>query len=362
MKIQKVTSFFGQALGTSLKNGSGMSCVGGVELPESFESCSFRQAFELVAGPLGEVEERIRAQARAFDPQVEGYITYVCNKRGKRLRPALTLLAGGATGEVGSRHIDLAVVIELIHVATLVHDDIIDGATMRREQPTANAKWGNAISVLLGDALFAHALRLATGFEDREVCRKIADAAAEVCSGEIIQTQRRFDLKLTVEDYFRIIEMKTAALFGSACELGAVLSEASEEVIQGLRNFGIKLGTAYQIYDDILDLMGREEDSGKTLGTDLKKGKFTLPVLLLLENGRHEEVSFLLLDEASVDLEVLNEILKNSTVISESGKVVQELVNESLESLEVVPPSASRSGLAAIARRVSRLSEELFKS
>ncbi|MGA7905710.1 MAG: polyprenyl synthetase family protein, partial [Terrimicrobiaceae bacterium] len=249
--------------------------------PES--AAAFAQTLELINPHLYSVEERIRAQARAFDPAVEGYVSYVCEKGGKRLRPVLALLAGGASGQITSGHVDLAVIVEMMHVATLVHDDIMDGAELRRDQPTANAKWGSSISVLLGDCLFAHALRLATSFSNNAICRRIADAASEVCSGEIIQTQRRYDLKLSTTDYYRIIEMKTAALFAVACELGAFISEASPTVIGALRNFGLRIGTAYQIYDDCLDFAGTEEETGKTLGTDIRKGKFTLPVLLALQ-------------------------------------------------------------------------------
>src|SRR5581483_12228455 len=194
-----------------------------------------KAAFDLINTQLYSVEERIRQQARAFDPAVEGYIAYACESSGKRLRPALALLAGGATGNINSSHLDLAVVLELIHAATLVHDDIMDGAEKRRGQPTANAKWGNSISVLLGDCLFAHALKLSTSFPDGEVSRRIASAASDVCSGEIIQTQRRFDLKLSIADYYRIIEMKTAALFAAAAELGAYINEASPEVISAMK-------------------------------------------------------------------------------------------------------------------------------
>ena len=250
------------------------------------EGISFAEAFDLINPHLYTVEERIRAQAKAFDPAVEGYISYICGAGGKRLRPALALLAAGATGKITPAHVDLAVILELIHIATLVHDDIIDGAELRRDQPSANAKWGNSISVLLGDVLFAHALKLSTNFSNSDISRRIADAAAEVCSGEIIQTQRRFDLKLTTTDYYRIIEMKTAALFSAACELGAFISEASPTIISGLKAYGTKLGVAYQIYDDILDIAGSEEETGKTLGTDLQKGKFTLPILLLLQSGK----------------------------------------------------------------------------
>jgi hypothetical protein len=142
------------------------------------ESLSFTEAFELINPHLYTVEERIRAQAKSFDPAVEGYVSYICGAGGKRLRPALALLSAGATGKITPGHVDLAVILELIHIATLVHDDIIDGAELRREQSSANAKWGNAISVLLGDVLFAHALRLSTKFSNSDVSRRIADAAA----------------------------------------------------------------------------------------------------------------------------------------------------------------------------------------
>ena len=130
-------------------------------------------------------------------------------------------------------------IVELIHLATLVHDDIMDGAEIRRDQPTANAKWGNTLAVLLGDCLFAHALKLASAFPNSEICRRIADAATEVCSGEIIQTQRRYDLNLSVPEYLRIIEMKTASLFAVAAELGAFISGASPEAITSLKIFGL---------------------------------------------------------------------------------------------------------------------------
>jgi octaprenyl-diphosphate synthase len=242
-----------------------------------------QHAIELINPHLYAVEERIREQARSFDPAIEGYIAYACGSSGKRLRPALALLAGGATGDICPSHVDLAVILEMVHLASLVHDDIMDSADLRREQPTASAKWGNSLAVLLGDCLFAHALKLATGFANIEICRRIAHAAKDVCSGEIIQTQRRYDLNLSVSEYLRIIEMKTAALFAAAGELGALLSGASPDIITALKTYGLKLGTAYQIYDDCLDLAGTEEAAGKTLGSDLRKGKLTLPLLYLLE-------------------------------------------------------------------------------
>ena len=213
---------------------------------------------QLVQPHLQEVETRIIQQAAAFDPDIEGYVTYAVGGRGKRLRPLLALLAGGATGEINSGHVDLAVIVELIHIATLVHDDIMDEAERRRAQPTVNARWGNSLSVLLGDCLFAHALNLSTNFDNADISRAIARAAREICSGEMIQTQRRFDLQLQVEDYLRIVEKKTGSLFAAAAELAALISEADSNVIETFKNFGFQIGTAYQIYDDCLDLAGSD--------------------------------------------------------------------------------------------------------
>ncbi|MEP6603872.1 MAG: polyprenyl synthetase family protein [Spartobacteria bacterium] len=242
---------------------------------------------ELVQPHLQEVDARIVKQAAAFDPAIEGYVSYAIGGRGKRLRPLTALLVGGATGEITSGHVDLAVIVELIHIATLVHDDIMDEADRRRAQPTVNARWGNSLSVLLGDCLFAHALNLSASFDNPAISRAIARTASEVCSGEMIQTQRRFDLQLRVEDYLRIVEMKTGSLFAVAAELAALISGAAKDTIDILRAYGMRIGTAYQIYDDCLDLAGTEAKTGKTLGTDLRKGKFTLPVLNFL-NGASE--------------------------------------------------------------------------
>src|SRR5213594_4421981 len=202
-------------------------------------------------------------------------------------------------------------IVQLIHIATLVHDDVMDEAVRRRAQPTANARWGNSLSVLLGDCLFAHALTLSTNFENADISRAIARTAGTVCSGEMIQTQRRFDLNLTVQDYLRIVEMKTGSLFSTAAELAAVISEAEPNVIETFKNFGVQVGTAYQIYDDCVDLAGNESVTGKTLGTDLRKGKFTLPVLIFLRSAsefERQRCCQLVLEEK---IEDMIELLKN---------------------------------------------------
>ena len=315
-----------------------------------------RAAFELISEPLACVEERIRAQAREFDPAVEIYVAYACESSGKRLRPALTLLSAGATGGIGAQHIDLAVIMELIHAATLVHDDIIDGADLRRSQPTANAKWGNAISVLLGDCMFAHALKLSTHFTQAEIARRIAHASAEVCSGEIIQTQRRFDFGLSVPDYFKIIEMKTAALFAAATELGAMLNESTPETAAALHAYGLKLGTAYQIYDDCLDIAGDESKAGKTLGSDLTKGKLTLPVLLLLQSASEtERARWSQAILSGKEIEALIEATRSSGALQSAIASARTLLREAIEAIEIIPETPFRCGLQDLCKSVDRL-------
>ncbi len=307
--------------------------------------------FEFLRPDLDQVEELIRAQATDFDPAVEPYITYILNTSGKRIRPALTFLAGGATGQIGPDHHKLAVILELIHVATLVHDDIIDGAEIRRQAPTANAKWGDALSVLLGDCLFAHALMLSSEFDEAVLSRKVAMAANRVCSGEIIQTQRRFDMQLTKEDYYDIIAKKTAELFGAAMELGAQLNGQPEEVFSALRDFGMKLGTAYQIYDDCIDLVGEESEYGKTLRTDLNRGKLTLPILNLLEAATEQQrvkLHRLLIQKEPIDIGALANLADYEGAIESAIETGLQMVEEAEDCLSVLPESDHKDALIGI--------------
>ena len=313
---------------------------------------------------LDEVDRRIAAQTAAFDPALEGYVAYAIGGGGKRLRPLVALLSGGATGSLGSGHLNLAVIVELIHLATLVHDDIMDEAERRRSQPTVNARWGNSLSVLLGDVLFAHALNLSTDFDDTHISRTIAQTAMEVCSGEMIQTQRRFDLKLSRDDYFRIIRMKTGSLFACATELGAVISGAPAEETRRLKKFGAKLGTAYQIYDDCLDIAGTEAETGKTLGTDLRKGKLTLPVLTLLESAsvfERERCCALVLEGK---LEEVTALLQNSPAdgaLAAAIETAAELIRDAQDELAPLTTNRYVDSLFGLGEALRELLEQLLR-
>ena len=317
--------------------------------------------FELVKPEIERVEKLLFEQARAFDPSVEGYISYVCNTSGKRIRPALAVLAGGATGGVNDEHRHLSVILEMIHIASLVHDDIMDGAVIRREMPTAAAKWGNALSVLLGDSLFAYALELATEFDDSGVCRRIARASRDVACGEILQTQRRYDFNLSLEDYFRIIEMKTAALFAAATELGAVLNHQGQAITDAMRSYGMKLGSAYQIYDDCIDLVGDEKTIGKTLGTDLAKGKLTLPVLYLLREATEQQRTKLhrmVLKGEPMDTSILAGIADYEGAIERAVQTARQLLIEARADLVGLASSPHKEALDTITRYLDGLLDQ----
>src|SRR6185437_874251 len=220
-----------------------------------------------------------------FDPQIVPYAQYALTGSGKHLRPTLVALAGNSVGKISDAHVTAAVIIEMVHLATLVHDDVMDEAEIRRGQLTLAANWGNEIAVLFGDCLFAQALKLSASFPTPEICRLVAMETNTVCSGDILQTQHRRNFELSQRDYFRVIEMKTAELFALSCELAALLSGATAQQRLALRRFGLAFGTAYQVWDDCVDLFGTEAAAGKSLGTDLAKGKLTLPMLLLWERA-----------------------------------------------------------------------------
>jgi len=317
--------------------------------------------FELVRPKLKLVEAAIREQVHGFDPAIEPYVAYVCNTSGKRIRPALAILVGEAAGGATDDHVKLGVILELIHMATLVHDDIIDGADTRRMVPTANAKWGNALSVLLGDALFSHALTLATDFDSIDICRKVGNAAREVCQGEIIQNQRRFDLTFTKADYFRMIGMKTGALFAAATGLAGRLSGLDPATETSLAAYGMKLGTAYQIYDDCLDLVGNEEVVGKTLRTDLVKGKLTLPILNLLETASEPQrlkLNKRILDQEPLDLPVLLGIAEYEGAIESAVDTALDMLAQSRADLTPLGESTHAAALAQITRFLAGLLEK----
>lgn len=324
-------------------------------LPQMARALDLHNCFLLVQENLVEIGIRIREEARQFDPAIVGYVEYVCENHGKGIRPALALLTAHATGNMKEAHRDMATIVELIHLATLVHDDILDGAHKRRKKMTAYAKWGSEISVLLGDCLFSRALLLCTQLPGTEASRRIAAAAHEVCTGEILQTQRRFDLSLSVAEYLRIVGMKTGALFRISTELAGLLSQSSDDAVKALGRYGDALGVAYQIYDDCLDLVGAEDAAGKTLGTDIARGKLTLPVLYALEDlqgKERDQLSEMILHGTAADRKQLLATLLERGYVSRAVQNLQNCLRKSIPLLDCLPSNDYRTALQTIPEKL----------
>jgi octaprenyl-diphosphate synthase len=267
-----------------------MSPVRSVDSAPADTGHAFASVFGMLKPHLAALDVFLREQISAFEPEIRGMADYCIDTSGKRIRPALVFLAGWRGPErVEPDLVRVAAVVELVHLATLVHDDIMDGAEVRRSRRTAARAYGATAAVLLGDALFAHALNLATQFPTTEVCSAVSESTRRVCSGEIVQTLRRGSVNVSLADYHRIIDLKTAELFRVSCFLGARLAGSSPAYVEAVSRFGRHLGIAYQIYDDLADYFGEEKRIGKTLGTDLLSGKLTLPLIFLMERLRPEE-------------------------------------------------------------------------
>jgi octaprenyl-diphosphate synthase len=236
-----------------------------------------------IAAEMTEVEALLKAELRSNYPFVDELVRYGCLLGGKRLRPALLLLTAKAVGCTTREHIRLAAVVEMIHTATLVHDDVLDEAHMRRHMATVNAHWDNEASVLLGDFLFTHAFYLASTLDSVLGCRLIGRATNMVCEGELRQKGNRGNFLLSEREYLEIIEAKTAELTAVSCRLGALFCGAAENLVEQMDGFGRDVGIAFQIADDLLDVLGEERITGKSLGTDLEKQKATLPIIRALE-------------------------------------------------------------------------------
>ena len=311
---------------------------------------------------LQEVASRLREQISAFEADIATYAEYALTNQGKQLRPALVALSGGATGKINDSHVLVAVIIEMVHLATLVHDDVMDEANVRRGRPTLAATWGNEISVLLGDCLFAHALKLAASFPTTEICRSVAAATNTVCSGEILQTQRRRNFELSRAEYFKVLQMKTGELFALSCDLGAFLSGAGAVQRSALRQYGLAIGTAYQVYDDCLDLFGSEAAAGKSLGTDLAKGKLTLPLLVALERASVQEragIESMVREWEPRRFSALMGLLREHRALEDSQGVVHQYLQAAREKLAVLPDTQNRAGLAGLADYLARQTDTL---
>lgn len=238
---------------------------------------------------MAEVDAVIRRRLASDVVLIRQIAEYIIAGGGKRLRPALVLLAAGATGYRGEHHVELAAVVEFIHTATLLHDDVVDASELRRGRKTANAEFGDAPSVLVGDFLYSRSFQMMVGVRSMRVMEVLSDATNAIAEGEVLQLLHVHNFAISEASYLEVIRRKTAKLFEAAAQLGAILGESDSEIERGLARYGMHLGTAFQLIDDVLDYFGDASHTGKNLGDDLNEGKPTLPLIYVMQRGSREQ-------------------------------------------------------------------------
>ncbi len=251
------------------------------------------------------VNQLIIDQLHSNVPLVENIGHYIVDAGGKRMRPMLALISGGACGDLNKHHLTLAAVIEFIHTATLLHDDVVDISTLRRGRPTANAEWGNAPSVLVGDFLYTRAFQLLVSIGNMDVMTLMSEVTNTIAEGEVLQLTKAGDPNTTEADYFQVIQNKTAVLFAAATACGAILAGAKQEEIDRFYQYGLDLGLAFQLIDDVLDYEGNAAEMGKNVGDDLAEGKPTLPLIYTMKQGSKEDAALV---NSAISLKSLDQL------------------------------------------------------
>lgn len=273
---------------------------------------------------------------------------YIIHSGGKRLRPALVLFTAGAMGYKGTQHHELAAVVELIHTATLLHDDVVDESDLRRGNKTANAMFGNAASVLVGDFLYTRAFQMMVDVDSMHVMRVLADATNVIAEGEVLQLLNCHNADVVIDDYLRVIRYKTAKLFEAASRLGGILGGADEALETRLAAFGMHLGTAFQLIDDVLDYSAEEADTGKHLGDDLAEGKPTLPLIHVMQHGTPEQAALVrgaIENGGRDDFAAVLAAIQATGALDEARRYAQAEVKLAIDAISILPPSIFKDAL-----------------
>ena len=305
-----------------------------------------------VEAEFAQVNALIIEQLHSDVDMVENVGQYIVDAGGKRLRPLLALLAAASLGDVTEKHIKFAAVIEFIHTATLLHDDVVDISTLRRGRPTANSDFGNAPSVLVGDFLYTRAFQLMVQLDDMRVLKLMADVTNLIAEGEVMQLVRAGDPDTSREQYFDVITRKTAILFAAACEGAAMLSGENDETLKRMHDIGLNLGIAFQLIDDVLDYEGDPETTGKNVGDDLNEGKPTLPLIHAMQHASPDDAALIATALRTKTAENLIEIVAlaaNTGGLAETRSAAEahcDLVNDALATLA---PSAAKTSLETLA-------------
>ncbi len=310
-------------------------------------------SFQRIAQPLRQVTDLIHRSlvAQGEPPELTPFLSHLRTCRGKMLRPGMVLLSGECCGKLTPAHLQVAAMVEMMHHATLLHDDVIDEGHTRRGVPTANCLWGNESAVLLGDFLLSQVFRMAADL-DSAVARTLAQTAARVCEGELRQTLQQCNWQLSEPQYLEIITEKSASFFGGCCRLGAMLSQAPDEQVESLARFGLLAGIAFQITDDLLDIAGDENHTGKTAQSDLAKDKPTLAVIHLLRvvEASHQPGVLALLEPSHESQGELLAALERSGSLRYAREVAADYVAQAARALENVPPGPAKKALLETAR------------
>ena len=317
-----------------------------------------REMRRFVEADLQQVETTIARHLDSDVPFIEETARYVLSSGGKRIRPALLILSARLCGCAGQRMYDLSTVIEFIHTATLLHDDVMDNADLRRGNPTVHSLWGNEISILIGDYLYAKAMSLALADKDHLVMETVSDVTVEMAKGQVIETLKQGDLGIDEAEYFRIIALKTASLFAASCRIGAIIGGIPPEERDKVQAFGHHLGMAFQMADDTLDFVSPADKLGKPVNSDLKEGKITLPIISLLQRASSEEcqmVADYVKDPAcgeTVPRQVTDLLHKYDTLASTLARA-KEHVDLAKRQIAAFTPSSAMDTLYAIADYVT---------
>ncbi|MGH8686093.1 MAG: polyprenyl synthetase family protein [Burkholderiales bacterium] len=311
-----------------------------------------RAPLSCIADELQRVDERIRARLDSDVALVRQVADHLVTGGGKRLRPAVLLLAAGALGYPGAAHLELAAVIEFIHTATLLHDDVVDESRLRRGQPTANAEFGNAPAVLVGDFLYSRAFQMMVGLDSMRVMQVLADATNTIAEGEVLQLMNCHDPEVDEPRYLDVVRRKTAKLFEAAARLGAVLADAPPAIEDGVAGYGRHLGTAFQVIDDVLDYSGSADEIGKNLGDDLAEGKPTLPLIRVMQAGTAAQRALVrraILEGGREDFGPVLGAIRASDALDYARAAAQREADAAASAINGLPPSAYRDSLLELA-------------
>ena len=314
---------------------------------------TLEQIRDLVTSDFDAVDRLIKRRLHSQVALVDQVATYIIYSGGKRLRPLLVLMAARACGHTGERHVEAAAIIEFIHTATLLHDDVVDGSSLRRGRKTANEVFGNAASVLVGDFLYSRSFQMMVTLNRMSIMEIVADATNAISEGEVLQLMNAHDPNTTEAQYIDVIQRKTARLFQAGAQLGAILSDAPPAIVESLARYGRHIGTAFQLVDDALDYQADEASLGKHLGDDLAEGKPTLPLIYAMQHGSTAQSDMIrhAIENGGLDrLEEITRAVASLGGLAYTARLAQSEADQALAALAPLPETVFKQGLSELAK------------